>query len=85
MDAQAFPEERDETVPLPLEEAELPAFASVRVIAHHRGMHGHDLAWHPELQAGSRCPQCQRHPLKRHRSTVYCRLCRLRWWSQRQR
>jgi hypothetical protein len=46
-------------------------------------MGGHDVSWHPELQAGVMCPQCQRYKLKRHHSTVFCRFCRVRWWSKR--
>jgi hypothetical protein len=74
----------DENIPLPIEEdEEAAAFVTVRVVDVQRSMGSHDTAWHPELAAGMDCPQCQRHKLKRHRSTVYCGFCRQRWWCKR--
>jgi hypothetical protein len=76
-------EEQDEGIPLPLEEREAPTFATVRVVDVQREMGSHDTRWHPELQAGVKCPRCQQHKLKRQRNAVYCGFCKQRWWSKR--
>jgi hypothetical protein len=49
----------DEGAPLPLEEdAEPPAFATVRLVDVQASAGSHDTRWHPELAAGLPCPQC---------------------------
>jgi hypothetical protein len=69
--------------PLPLDEGPEPRpFTTVRLVDVQASGGTQDLAWHPELAPGLACPQCQEHPLKRHRSTVYCHFCRRRWWSR---
>lgn len=87
-------EQPDEGEPLPLEEREAPVFPTMREVAVARGEGwAQDLAWHDDMQAGMPCPRCvvPRLPstrgrvkkLKRHKSTVYCEFCRVRWWSKR--
>jgi len=76
-------EAQDEGQVLPLEEADGRAYATIRLVEVQRSMGTQDLGWHPELQAGVKCPQCQKHRLKRWKSTVYCGFCKLRWWSRR--
>jgi hypothetical protein len=77
--------ELDEGQPLPLdEEHEAPQFATVRVVEVQRGEGwAQDTRWHPEMRAGDKCPQCDRHKLKRHRNTLFCSFCKQRWWSKR--
>jgi hypothetical protein len=85
MSAEHREPEIDEGQPLPLdEEHEAPQFATVRMVEVRRGEGwAQETRWHPEMRAGQQCPQCERHKLKRHRSTLYCGFCRQRWWSRR--
>ena len=84
--AEPFQDIPEEGEPLPLADDDAaPAYTTVRLVDVQRGegSWGQDTTWHPELAAGMPCPQCQRHKLKRHRSTVYCGFCKQRWWCKR--
>jgi hypothetical protein len=73
----------NEGLPLPIEETTAPAFATIRLVDSQPSHGAQDLRWHPELSPGMQCPLCREHPLKRHKSTVFCGTCKQRWWSKR--
>jgi hypothetical protein len=74
----------DEGAPLPFEEeATSRGLGTVRLVDMAPSHGSIDTAWHPELAPGMKCPQCHQRQLKRHKNTVYCDGCRLRWWSRR--
>jgi hypothetical protein len=60
-----FDDRLDEGAPLPFEEESTArAFGTVRLVDVQPSHGAQDLRWHPELMAGSRCPQCRQHDLK---------------------
>ena len=72
----------DEGMPLLPDDHEAPHFAQVKLVeVQCQGLEA-AAAWHDEMHAGQKCPQCRKYTLKRQRSRVYCHFCRHAWWSR---